>query len=123
MKPSTLIVDDEPLIRSSLKKAFVNAGHDADIAATLAEAEAALARNRYDLCIVDLKLENASGLDLLRRLRTQPLTPDIPCIALSANAMPEDIASALAAGFNDYWTKPIRFKPFLDALERLFPPA
>ena len=35
--------------------------------------------------------------------------------------MPEDIARGLAAGFDDYWTKPIKFKSFLDALERLFP--
>lgn len=76
-----------------------------------------------DLILIDMQLPDFDGFEVLRRLRTQPLTADIPCIALSANAMPEDIASALAAGFNDYWTKPIRFKPFLDALERLFPPA
>ena len=35
--------------------------------------------------------------------------------------MPEDIARALAAGFEDYWTKPIAFTNFLSALERLFP--
>ena len=76
-----------------------------------------------DLILIDMQLPDFDGFEVLRRLRTQPLTANIPCIALSANAMPEDIASALAAGFNDYWTKPIRFKPFLDALERLFPPA
>jgi len=76
-----------------------------------------------DLILIDMQLPDFDGFEVLRRLRLEPLTAAIPCVALSANAMPEDIASALAAGFNDYWTKPIRFKPFLDALERLFPPA
>ena len=61
------------------------------------------------------------ALEVLRRLRSLPETAAVCCIALSANAMPDDIERALAAGFDDYWTKPIRFKPFLDALDRLFP--
>ena len=60
---------------------------------------------------------------MLRRLRARPETAATPCIALSANAMPEDIARGLASGFDDYWTKPIKFKPFLDALEGFFPGA
>jgi CheY-like chemotaxis protein len=47
----------------------------------------------------------------------------LTCIALSANAVPQYIAEALAAGFDDYWTKPIEFDAFLLALERLFPDA
>ena len=58
---------------------------------------------------------------LLRRLRPDPLTASIPCIALSANAMPEDVQSARAAGFDDYWTKPIDLKAFLSAIDRLMP--
>ncbi|MBC7483902.1 MAG: PAS domain-containing protein [Rhizobacter sp.] len=76
-----------------------------------------------DLILIDMQLPDFDGFEVLRRLRAEPLTAAIPCIALSANAMPEDIASALAAGFKDYWTKPIRFKPFLEALKRLFPQA
>ena len=76
---------------------------------------------RPDVILVDLQLPDFDGFEVLRRLRASPETAGIPCIALSANAMPEDIARGLAAGFDDYWTKPIRFKPFLDALERLFP--
>jgi CheY-like chemotaxis protein len=59
---------------------------------------------------------------VLRQMRAHPETVGIPCIALSANAMPDDIERGLAAGFDDYWTKPIKFKPFLDALDRIFPP-
>ena len=74
-----------------------------------------------DLILVDLQLPDFDGFEVLRRLRSHPETRAIRCIALTANAMAEDIARGLAAGFDDYWTKPIRFKPFLEALERRFP--
>ena len=74
-----------------------------------------------DLVLVDIQLPDFDGFEVLRRLRLQPQTALIPCVALSANAMPEDIERALAAGFADYWTKPIDFKVFLGALEARFP--
>jgi signal transduction histidine kinase/ActR/RegA family two-component response regulator len=76
---------------------------------------------RPDLILVDLQLPDFDGYEVLRRLRAQPETAHITCIALSANAMPDDIARGRAAGFADYWTKPIDFKVFLAALDRLFP--
>jgi CheY-like chemotaxis protein len=53
----------------------------------------------------------------MRRLRAEPTTAAIPCVALSANAMPEDIARARQAGVADYWTKPLDFQAFLVALD------
>ena len=76
---------------------------------------------RPDLILVDLQLPDFDGFEVLRRLRAQPETAKTPCIALSANAMPDDIARGLAAGFTDYWTKPIDFRRFLAALEERFP--
>jgi CheY-like chemotaxis protein len=58
---------------------------------------------------------------VLRRLRADPATRDLTCIALSANAMQDDIRQALEAGFADYWTKPIDFNAFLGALAERFP--
>ncbi len=76
---------------------------------------------RPDLILVDMQLPDFDGFEVLRRLRAQPETANTVCVALSANAMPEDIERGLAAGFDDYWTKPIVFKTFLAALERMFP--
>ena len=76
-----------------------------------------------DLILVDMQLPDVNGYEVLSRLRAQPSTAGIRCIALSANAMPEDIARATAAGFADYWTKPIHLSNFLAALDRLFPAA
>ena len=76
---------------------------------------------RPELVLVDLQLPDFDGYEVLRRLREDPRTHDIPCVALSANAMPEEIARGLASGFVDYWTKPIDFAVFIAALRRLFP--
>ena len=74
-----------------------------------------------ELVLIDMQLPDFDGVEVLRRLRIDPLTAGARCIALSANAMPEDVARALASGFDDYWTKPIRFDSFLAGLDQLFP--
>jgi CheY-like chemotaxis protein len=53
----------------------------------------------------------------LRILRDDPITRHIPVLALSANAMPDDIEKGLAAGFFRYLTKPIKLNEFMEALE------
>ena len=71
-----------------------------------------------------MQLPDADGFEVLRQLRADPVTAHIACVALSANAMPEDIARARRAGVADYWTKPLDFKAFLAALDdRLGSPA
>ena len=75
---------------------------------------------RPDLILLDMQLPDFDGYEVLRRLRNEPLTAAIPCIALSANAMPADIERALRAGVSDYWTKPLDFKAFMASLDALF---
>jgi len=73
-----------------------------------------------DLVLLDMQLPDIDGLEVLRRLRAVPATAQIPCFAVSANAMPEDIERALRAGAADYWTKPLDLASFMAALDRLF---
>ncbi len=75
---------------------------------------------RPDLILVDMQLPDIDGHEVRRRLLADPRTAHIPCIALSANAMPEDIQRALQSGFADYWTKPLDFKAFIGAIDSLF---
>jgi hypothetical protein len=75
------------------------------------------------LILLDMQLPDMDGHEVLRRLRADPATADIRCIALSANAMPADILRARQAGFADYWTKPLDLKAFLRAMDTLFGPA
>ena len=73
-----------------------------------------------DLILLDMQLPDFDGFEVLRRLQASPQTARIPCIALSANAMPADIERTLKAGVADYWTKPLDFRAFMDSLDRLF---
>ena len=78
--------------------------------------------NQPDLVLLDMQLPDIDGHEVLRRLRADPRTAAIPVIALSANAMPQDIERALAAGVSDYWTKPLDFRAFMASLDALFGP-
>jgi signal transduction histidine kinase/ActR/RegA family two-component response regulator len=77
-------------------------------------------RDRPGLVLVDMQLPDISGLEVLARLRADPVTAGLAVIALSANAMPDDIQRALQAGFDEYWTKPLDFSVFERALDRIF---
>jgi signal transduction histidine kinase/CheY-like chemotaxis protein len=66
--------------------------------------------------LMDINLPGISGIDAMRILRADPSTAHIPIVAISANAMPNDIRKGLEAGFFSYLTKPIVVKEFMDAL-------
>jgi PAS domain S-box-containing protein len=66
--------------------------------------------------LMDLNLPGISGIEALKILREDPATMRIPVVALSANAMPRDIAMGLELGFFRYLTKPIKVKEFMDTL-------
>jgi signal transduction histidine kinase/CheY-like chemotaxis protein len=70
-----------------------------------------------DVILMDINLPGISGIEALRILRADPTTAHIPIIALSANAVPRDIARGLEAGFFNYLTKPIRVDQFMAALD------
>ena len=72
-----------------------------------------------DLILVDMLLPDIDGHAVLRALQADPRTAHIRCVALSANATPADLQAARAAGFVDYWTKPIHFDQFLRDLGTL----
>ncbi len=70
-----------------------------------------------DVILMDINLPGINGIQALQILADDPLTTHIPVLALSANAMPRDIAKGLAAGFFRYLTKPIKVTEFMNALD------
>ena len=69
-----------------------------------------------DVILMDINLPGISGIEAMRILRADPLTAHIPVIALSANALPREVDTAIEAGFFGYLTKPIKLDQFMDAL-------
>jgi CheY-like chemotaxis protein len=72
-----------------------------------------------DLVLLDIQLPGMSGFEVLQQLRQHPATRAVPVVAVSANAMPEDLARAREAGFDDYVTKPLDLDVLLRAVRRL----
>lgn len=72
-----------------------------------------------ELILLDINLPNEDGYSVLKRLRDIDATQNIPVIAVTANAMKNDIEKGKKAGFTDYITKPIDFKKLLDAISKV----
>lgn len=115
-----LYVEDEPLNVLLMEEVFrtqpgwtLHVAHDGGSGVELAT------QVRPDLALIDMNLPDMNGLEVLRRIRAQPVTADLLCVALSADAMNEQIAAALAAGFDDYWTKPIDLNRLVEEVRRV----
>ena len=88
----------------------------------VSQAEAALrvaTQWRPDVMLMDMHLADTDGLALLGRLRRVAHGERLPCIAVSADAMQESVDAALAAGFLDYWTKPLDVTRVLPTLRQI----
>jgi PAS domain S-box-containing protein len=94
-------------------------GHRADVVGNGREALEALRRERYDVVLMDVEMPEMDGLEASRRIHAEWLNDRRPrIIAMTANAMQGDRETCLAAGMDDYLSKPIRRDELAAALER-----
>ncbi len=77
---------------------------------------------RPDLLLLDIHLPDIDGYQVLARLRADPATRHLPVVAVTAQAMPDDVKRVLAAGFDGYLTKPLDLARFDALLERMLAP-
>jgi CheY-like chemotaxis protein len=103
-----LYVDDDP-VNQLLMRTFLTQrpGVDRTTVGDGAAAIAAALDTPPDLLLIDMMMPGMSGLQVMRAVRADPGLRRIRCVAVSANAMPDEIDAALAAGFDGYLTKPI----------------
>lgn len=114
-----LLVEDDEMNRDMLSRRLVKRGYDVTIA-TDGEQGVDLARTGSpDLILMDMSLPVMDGWTATRTLKDDEATAGIPVIALTAHAMAGDQEKALAAGCDDFDTKPIELTRLLDKIEAL----
>jgi two-component system cell cycle response regulator DivK len=106
MSKRILVVEDQEDNRQILRDLLGNAGYELVEAIDGEQALAAYAKQRPDLILMDIQLPVMDGYETTRRIRADPESKAIPIIAVTSYALTGDEAKALAAGCNDYVTKP-----------------
>jgi two-component system, cell cycle response regulator DivK len=117
-----LLVEDNQLNCEMLTRRLTRAGYTVVTAADGQQALTLMASVRPALVLMDMNLPVMDGWTACRTAREDPQLRDIPIIALTAHAMDTDRRSALAAGCDDYATKPIDFPELLNQIRRLITP-
>jgi len=114
-----LLVEDNELNRDMLSRRLARKGYEVLVANDGAKGVEMTGIERPDLVLMDMSLPVLDGWEAAQRLKTNPETQSIPVIALTAHAMTEDRERALAAGCDDYDTKPVEMPRLLEKMERL----
>ena len=116
---SILIVEDNEMNRDMLSRRLQRRGYQVFVATDGAAGVEAATRHRPDLVLMDMSLPVVDGWEATRRIRADVATAGIPIIALTAHAMAGDREKAIAAGCDDYDTKPIDLPGLLEKIDRL----
>ncbi len=106
MNSGILVVEDESITLHMIVANLERAGYQARSATSVAEAEEAIAARLPDLLLLDWVLPNATGVSLMRKLRSDQRTREMPIIMLTSRAQESDLLTGLDAGADDYMTKP-----------------
>ncbi len=113
-------IEDNALNRSLVEALFATYPQVRLLSAdTAADGLACIESMQPDVALVDINLPDGSGLDLCRQLRAKAAFKKLPLIALSGDALPDHIARALQAGFNQYLVKPLQINRLLTILAAL----
>ena len=114
-----LVVEDNEASRDALVRRLERHGYHVLVAVDGRQAVSAARAYLPDLILMDLGLPVLDGWDATRQLKADPRTMHIPIIVLSAHAMTRDRDRALAAGGDDFDTKPVRFLALLGKIQTL----
>lgn len=118
-----LLAEDEEINREVTLELLHEIGLDARIAVNGAEAVALARETPFDLILMDMQMPVLSGIEATRAIRRDPRCGRLPILAMTANAFAEDKAACLAAGMNDFLSKPVEPERFYRALAQWLPQA
>lgn len=112
-RPLILVVEDNPANSRLICEMLRAGGYRVHVAADGLQGLDRARGLRPALILTDLQMPGLDGLTLTQTLKSDPATAQVPVLAVTAHAMADHRASALAAGCAGFVTKPIRFQPFL----------
>lgn len=116
-----LLVEDNPVNQLVAKGMLAKLGCQVQLATQGAEALELLEQDEFDLVLMDCNMPVMDGYEASRRIRQSGRWPDLPIVALTANAMPEERERCRAAGMNDYLAKPFRREELLALVDHWVP--
>jgi CheY-like chemotaxis protein len=113
-----LVVDDEPFNLEILTEHLTDAGYEVVAAEDGQQAWEILQRegDRFDAVLLDRMMPRMDGMEATRRIRQLGVRPALPILAMTANAFAEDRDNCIAAGMNDFVSKPVKPKLFYATL-------
>ena len=117
-----LVADDDPLSIKLLNFRLKSLGHDVIFATDGREALEIAAKEKPDLVLLDIMMPVMNGFQVLRKLKSQEETKNIPVIMLTSKAQEKDIVSGLEVGAVDYVTKPFSFAELIARVNRTLTP-
>lgn len=114
-----LLIEDNEMNYDMLSRRLQRRGYEVIIAVDGEKGIAMAQEEHPDLILMDISLPGIDGWEAARLLKGDPSTQSIPILALTAHAMAGDREKSLAAGCDDYDTKPIEFKRLLGKIQAL----
>lgn len=123
MSDVILVVDDEPDLRLLVRMTLEGNGYDVEEASTAAEAIIQALEVKPRLILLDIRLPDAEGFEVLKTLKATPELRDTPVVMMSAHSSPPTLQKAEVIGSNDYLIKPFKQDALLGLVRKHLPPA
>ncbi|MBS0632279.1 MAG: response regulator [Verrucomicrobia bacterium] len=116
-----LVVEDDPVNQRVIQLLLERLGLESVVINNGADAVAAVSREPWDAVLMDCQMPGMDGFEATRQIRRKLPANQLPIIALTANAMASDRAACLAAGMNDFLSKPVHREELRACLEKWLP--
>lgn len=114
-----LLVEDDRASRNLIRAIFRYRGFRIVEAESIKEARDYLRRDMPSIILLDIRLKDGSGLDLVTELRANPVFNNLPIVAITAQALRGDREAILASGVDHYFSKPIDTHQLRDLVDQL----
>lgn len=119
MSKKVLVVDDDPVVRILVNEFLTSQGYQVNVVENGEACIAQMSGLRPDIVMLDLLMPDMSGIEVMRRLRSNPSTATVPILMMSSDPDTRAVANSHNVSADGYVTKPFGMKEILGALDSL----